>query len=99
MEYSDVERMLATGTIHTDPAILVGMLITSDGVNSPAVVAYNAEDATDATLKVTPPVVVDPTITEFVGLFPNIPIRCRNGLHITIANLGSGEVMVYWRPM
>lgn len=99
MEYSDVERMLATGTIYEEPAILVGMLIATDGVNDPAVVAYNNTDATDATKKVTPPVIVDSTIQEFVGFFPNMPIRCRNGLHITIASLGSGEVMVYWRPM
>lgn len=99
MEYSDGARLLATGTVYPDPSILVGVLITTDGVNSPTVNIYNNTDATDATLKITPPVVVDAASQEYAGFFPAMPIRCRNGLHVTIANLGSGEVMIFWRPM
>jgi len=98
-EYADVQRLTASATVSADPSVLVGILVATDGVNSPTVVAYNDTDGNTAANRVTPPVVVDSGSQEFVGFFPGVPIRCRSALHITIANLGSGEVMVFWRTM
>jgi hypothetical protein len=98
-EYADVTRVTASTTVSSDPAVLVGLLIATDGSNSPTVTAYNDTDAATAANKITPPVVVDSSSQEFVGFFPAMPIRCRSALHVAVSTLGSGEVMVFWRTM
>ena len=98
-EYADVTRITSSTTISADPAVLIGLLIATDGSNSPTVVAYNDVDGATAANRVTPPVVASATSQEFVGFMPSMPIRCRTGLHVTIATIGSGEVMVLWRQM
>lgn len=100
MDTCRTERILATGTITSEPALLVGVLYASDGTNAFSLDLYDNTDATDATKKVIPPSTVLTSSTQFVGFFPNMPIKCRTGLHAVIGGtIGTGEVMIYWRPM
>ncbi len=99
MDTCEVARLVATGTITKEPALLIAVLYASDGANAFSLNLYNAEDATVAALKVIPPTTVLTAGTEFVGFTPCLPIKCRNGLHAVIGGtIGTGEVMVYWRP-
>jgi len=100
MDLLDVTRITSSTTISVDPAILGGLLVATDGVNSPTITAYNDVDANTEANRVTPPMVVSASSQEYVGFFPGqAAIRCRSALHIAISDLGTGEVMVYWRTM
>jgi hypothetical protein len=99
MDTCEAARLLATATITDVPALIVGVLFATDGTNAPVLSIYDNTDATDATKKIIPPVTGLTSSTQWVGFFPNMPIKCRIGIHVVIGGtIGAGEVMVYWRP-
>ena len=86
-------RLTTTATVHSAACFLGRILIGTDGVSDPVVAVYNDTKATDETKRVIPSVTYDASALGLNGVVLEFAEYLSNGLHITIANIGSGEVI------
>jgi len=91
--YMTPTRITSTATIHSAACFLGRILIGTDGVNDPVVAVYNNTAATDAT-RVIPSVTYDASALGLNGVVLEFAEYLSTGLHVTISNIGTGEVIV-----
>ena len=96
---AESSRITASTLIFTGDCVLISLLVGVDGVNDPVVGIFNALDGADPTKRVVPSVTYDASALGLNGYMAAFVKRCRTGLFISIANIGSGEVIVDYRTM
>ena len=90
-------RLTATATVSTDPVWVGAFIVATDGVNDPVVAAYNDTDALTAGNRVIPSCTYDASVLGLNGFTLGFMTDFDTALHVTISNLGTGEVMIFYR--
>lgn len=93
------KRIIVSTLIHDGPCYLASILIGTDDINDPVVAAYNDADASDPTTKVIPSATYDAAIMGLNGVVLKFMKDCNTSLYVSISNIGSGEVVVDYRPI
>jgi hypothetical protein len=92
-------RFNGSGVINAGACLLCGFLLGTDGVNDPTLTFYNAQAATAET-DVVPTTTFEASTYGLSGFMPGeVAIDCPNGLYVEVANMGTGEGVVYVRAM
>lgn len=98
-QVATVHRLTASALVYTGRCYLASLIVGVDGVNDPVVGVYNDTDGSTAGNRVIPSVTYDATILGISGVVLQFMKDCTTGLYVSVANIGSGEVIVDYRPI
>ena len=97
MRIAVTDKLSASSKVADGPAILMGMLIGTDGSNNPTVTVYNSTDNSGA--EVVPTAEYDATVIGLNGYAPGYGKSCKNGIYCEISCAGAVEVVIDYIPL
>ncbi len=95
--YGTAVRIVVSTQIHTGKGYLFSLLVGVDTVNNPVIAAYDDEGGATAANQIIPSTTYDATALGLNGVVLQFAKNFDTGLYISIANIGSGSVIVDWR--
>lgn len=98
MIYGIPYRATASALIFTGAGFLFSMLLGSDTINDPVVSVHDALNGDTATNEIIPSNTYDASALGINGLALHFAKHFSTGLYLKIANIGSGSVVVDYRP-
>jgi len=98
LPYSIPTRIKASTVIHTEPCFLMKIVIGTDGSTDPTVAAYNEANgsATEAKM-ILPSITYDASALGINEAIYQFAEYLDTGLYVSIANMGTGSVIVSTR--
>ncbi len=91
-------RATASAAIYTGAGFIFSMLIGTDTVNDPVVSVHDAVNGDTAANEIIPSNTYDASILGINGAVFHFAKHFSTGLYVKIANIGSGSVVIDYRP-
>ena len=92
MRIATVDKLSASSKVADGPAVLLGMLIGTDGSNNPTITLYDSTD--NSGTEVVPTAEYDATVIGLNGYAPGYGKSCKNGIYCEITCAGTVEVSI-----
>lgn len=91
-------RATASALIYTGPGYFFSLLIGTDGSNDPVIAIHDALNGDTATNEIVPSTTYDASLLGINGLVLHFAKHFKTGLYAKIANIGTGSIVVNYRP-
>ena len=92
--YKSTGNQTASGHVVTINVVFGGSIVATDGANDVVFTVYSGDSAVDANA-ITPKDMTIKATENYGGLFVGHPIRCPNGIYVSISG-GSPNYVVYY---
>ena len=92
MRVANVTKLTSSAKVADGPALLLGMLIGTDGSNNPTVTVHESTD--NSGTEVVPTAEYDATVIGLNGYAPGYAKSCKNGIYVAITCAGTVEVSI-----
>ena len=95
--YGTSARIIVSTQIHTGKGFLFSLIIGTDDTNDPVIAVYDDVGGATAANQIIPSTEFDASALGLNGVVLQFAKNFDTGLYISIANIGSGSVIVDWR--
>ena len=96
-QHAKVSTVTSSTAITSSSAVLMGMLIGTDGANDPEITIYDGTD--NAGSEIVPTTTYDASVLGLNGYVSSYDKRAYNGIYVEITCAGSVEVTLDYREV